>query len=92
LKIKLKGRHFDTIEVIEAESQAVLNTLTNTRMHLKYDRSPGDSVYARKELLRGWWWPVSSKLVFYQMAAPAAEIMASSYIYIYICIYIYIHA
>jgi hypothetical protein len=27
LKIKLKGRHFDTIEVIEAESQAVLNTL-----------------------------------------------------------------
>jgi hypothetical protein len=28
LKIKLKGRHFDTIEVIEAESQAVLNSLT----------------------------------------------------------------
>jgi hypothetical protein len=28
LKIKLKNRHFDTIEVIEAESQAVLNTLT----------------------------------------------------------------
>jgi hypothetical protein len=28
LKIKLKGRHFDTIEVNEAESQAVLNTLT----------------------------------------------------------------
>jgi hypothetical protein len=28
LKIKLKGRHFDTIEVIEADSQAVLNTLT----------------------------------------------------------------
>jgi hypothetical protein len=28
LKIKLKGCHFDTIEVIEAESQAVLNTLT----------------------------------------------------------------
>jgi hypothetical protein len=28
LKIKLKGRHFDTSEVIEAESQAVLNTLT----------------------------------------------------------------
>jgi hypothetical protein len=27
LKIKLKGRHFDTTEVIEAESQAVLNTL-----------------------------------------------------------------
>jgi hypothetical protein len=28
LKIKLKGRRFDTIEVNEAESQAVLNTLT----------------------------------------------------------------
>jgi hypothetical protein len=28
LKIKLKGCHFDTNEVIEAESQAVLNTLT----------------------------------------------------------------
>jgi predicted helicase len=28
LKIKLKGHHFDTIEVMEAESQAVLNTLT----------------------------------------------------------------
>jgi hypothetical protein len=28
LKIKLKGRHFDTTEVIEAELQAALNTLT----------------------------------------------------------------
>jgi hypothetical protein len=28
LKIKLKGRHFDTTEVMEAESRAVLNTLT----------------------------------------------------------------
>jgi hypothetical protein len=28
LKIKLNGRHFDTIEVIEAEYQAVLHTLT----------------------------------------------------------------
>jgi hypothetical protein len=26
--MELKGRHFDTIEVTEAESQAVLNTLT----------------------------------------------------------------
>jgi hypothetical protein len=26
-KIKLKGHHFDTTEVIEAESQTVLNTL-----------------------------------------------------------------
>jgi hypothetical protein len=28
LKINLKGHHFDAIEVIGAESQAVLNTLT----------------------------------------------------------------
>jgi hypothetical protein len=28
LKIKLKGLHFDTVEVIEAESQVVMNTLT----------------------------------------------------------------
>jgi hypothetical protein len=28
LKIKLKGRRFDTTDVLEAESQAVLNTLT----------------------------------------------------------------
>jgi hypothetical protein len=37
LKIKLKGCHFDAIEVIRAESQAVLNTLTehDYRMNLK---------------------------------------------------------
>jgi hypothetical protein len=36
-KTKLKSRYFGTIEVIEAESQAVLNTLTEhyARMHLK---------------------------------------------------------
>jgi hypothetical protein len=28
LKIKLKGRHFDTTEVVEAESQVVLNIPT----------------------------------------------------------------
>jgi hypothetical protein len=30
LKIKLLGSHFDANDVIEAESQAVLNTLKNT--------------------------------------------------------------
>jgi hypothetical protein len=33
LKVKQKGRHFDTNEVIEAESQAVLNTLTEHDFH-----------------------------------------------------------
>jgi hypothetical protein len=28
LKLEVNGHHFDTIEVIEAESQTVLNTLT----------------------------------------------------------------
>jgi hypothetical protein len=28
MKIKLKGRRFDTVEEIQAESQKVLNTLT----------------------------------------------------------------
>jgi hypothetical protein len=28
VKIKLNGCHFDTVEVVEAESQAVLNVLT----------------------------------------------------------------
>jgi hypothetical protein len=28
LNIKLKGRHFGTIEMVEAESQGVLNNLT----------------------------------------------------------------
>jgi hypothetical protein len=33
LKIKLKGRHFDTIEVIKIELQAVMNTLTEQDFH-----------------------------------------------------------
>jgi hypothetical protein len=38
LKIKLKGRHLDTTEVIKAESHVVLNTLTEHNFisfHLK---------------------------------------------------------
>jgi hypothetical protein len=31
--IKLKGRHFDTIEVMGAEFQAVVNTLTEHVFH-----------------------------------------------------------
>jgi hypothetical protein len=48
LKMKLKGGHFDTTEMIEAESQAVLNTLTETtsRMHLKTRRSSGNGAYS----------------------------------------------
>jgi hypothetical protein len=44
LRIKLKGRHFDTVEVMETESQAVLNTLT------EHDFRPG-SLLKLKEAL-----------------------------------------
>jgi hypothetical protein len=33
LKIRIIGRHFDTVEVIEAESQAVLNPFTKHSFH-----------------------------------------------------------
>jgi hypothetical protein len=51
LKIKLKGRHFDTIEVMEAESQAVLNSLTEHGFWdaFKKAKSSGKGAYARKE-------------------------------------------
>jgi hypothetical protein len=47
LKIKLKGRHFDTIEMIEAESQALLNTPTEHGFQdaFKNGRSAGNGAY-----------------------------------------------
>jgi hypothetical protein len=51
LKIKLKGRrHFDTTEVMEAESQAVLNSLTELGFQdaFKNGRSSGNGAYGRK--------------------------------------------
>jgi hypothetical protein len=47
LKVKLKGGHFDTTEVMEAESQAVLNSLTEHDFQdaFKNGRSAGDGVY-----------------------------------------------
>jgi hypothetical protein len=47
LKMKLKGRHFDTTEVIEAESQSVPNTLTEHDFHdaFKYCRRAGNGAY-----------------------------------------------
>jgi 2'-5' RNA ligase len=46
----LKGRHFDTIELIEAESQAVLNTLTEHSLQIAFKnvRSAGNGAYALK--------------------------------------------
>jgi hypothetical protein len=50
LKIKLKGLHFDTIELIEAESQAVLNTFTehDSQDVFKNGRNTGNGASARK--------------------------------------------
>jgi hypothetical protein len=50
LKIKMKDCHFDTTEVMEAESQAVLNTLTEHDFQdaVKNGRSVGNGVYFRK--------------------------------------------
>jgi hypothetical protein len=49
LKLKLKGRHFDTVEVIEAKLQAVLNTLTEHDFQnaFKNGRITGNSAYMR---------------------------------------------
>jgi hypothetical protein len=63
LEIKLIGRHFDTAEVIQAESQTVLNTLQNktSRTHLQNGRA-GNGAYTRKGTTSRWWWPVDPKL------------------------------
>jgi hypothetical protein len=47
----MKGRHFDTAEVMEAEPQAVLNTLTEHGFQdaFKNGRSAGNGAYPRKE-------------------------------------------
>jgi hypothetical protein len=42
LKIKLKGRRFDTTEVIEAESQAVLNILAEHDFQDAFEHSKSD--------------------------------------------------
>jgi hypothetical protein len=51
LKIKLIGLHFDTIEVIEAESHAILNALTEYDFQdaFKNGRISGNYSYAGNE-------------------------------------------
>jgi hypothetical protein len=53
--MKLKGRHFETIEVTEAESQAVLSTLTghNFKDGFKNAEVLGTVDMCDKGLLRG---------------------------------------
>jgi hypothetical protein len=65
LKIKLKGRNFDTIDVTEAESQAVPNTLTKYDFQdaFKNTRNAVKVHTCGRGLLRGRRWPVGAKLV-----------------------------
>jgi hypothetical protein len=53
--MKLKGHHFDTVEVIEAELQAVLNSHIEQGIQdaFKNGRSAVNVAYARKGLFRG---------------------------------------
>jgi hypothetical protein len=61
VKMKLEGYHFDINEVTDAESKAVLSTLTEHVFQdaFKNCRSSGNGAYARK---------VTTKFVFDQMA------------------------
>jgi hypothetical protein len=74
LKIKLKGRHFDTIEVIEAES---MNTFTEHDFQdaFKNGRSAGNSAYSRKGTTSRVLVASRPKVRFDKMAAPVPEIM-----------------
>jgi hypothetical protein len=49
-KIKPKGCHFDTVEAMEAESQALLNTFTEHEFHDAFEngRSAENGECARK--------------------------------------------
>jgi hypothetical protein len=77
LKIKLKGHHFDTIEVIGAESQAVLNTLTEYDFQdaHKSGRNARNSAYAQKGTTSRVMVANSPNASFSQVAAPVPEIM-----------------
>jgi hypothetical protein len=84
LKIKPKGRHFDTTEVMEAESQAMLNTLTEHDFQDAFQKQllrwEWVKTHGRK-LLRACRRPVGPKLAFDQMVAPVTEIMDMSSIF-----------
>jgi hypothetical protein len=48
LKIKLKGRHFDTIEMFEAESLTVLNTPTEHDVQDAFKNGTGNIAFMQK--------------------------------------------
>jgi hypothetical protein len=80
LKIKLKGCHFDTTEVIEACLQAVLDTLTKHDFHdaFKNTRNTGNDAYMQKGTTSRVMVASRHKVSFYQIAALVPEIMDGS--------------
>jgi hypothetical protein len=87
LKMKLKGRHFDTIEVIEAELQAVFNTLTEHDFQdaFKDWQKRWNGSYTRKGTTSRAMVANRPKLDFDQMAAPFPEVMdVSLYVHNYV--------
>ena len=56
MKLKLKGRWFDTIEEIKAELRRVLDTLIESVP--KMEKTVGLVSTCRRELLWGWQWPI----------------------------------
>jgi hypothetical protein len=81
LKLKPNGSHFDTIEVIEVESQAVLNTFTE---HDFKDASKNwqkrweQRIRTEADYFEGDGGSVGSNLVLDQMASPVPEIIDGS--------------
>jgi hypothetical protein len=78
LKIKLKGRHLDTTDVIKAESQAVLKTLTEHDLQDAFKK--WQKHWERCIRMEGDYFEVASRpeASFDQMAAPVWEIMDGS--------------
>jgi hypothetical protein len=76
MKLKLKGRRFDTIEEMQAESQRVLDT---DRKELpvsvpKMEETVGPVCTCGRELLRGWWRPIGLLLSFMIFTASVRNI------------------
>jgi len=67
MKLKLKGRRFDTITEIQAETQKVLNTLTEKDFQeafQKMEETVGPVSTFGRELLRGWRRPIGLMVSF----------------------------
>jgi hypothetical protein len=75
--MKLKGSHFDTIEVIEAETQVALNTLTEHDFQDALKKWQKRWEWCIREEWTTSWLMVASRLKVsvYQMAAPVPEFM-----------------